>query len=312
MLCLFRLANSILTKKRTVFALSILTKIKDHNAVRIQKKIRQHFDKPLIVREIGTNAEIESKEPEIRSQVMLYELLNFFALSSKDVRVDRAEGLISEFAEDFLLPINLRNAVDKYIDKVKVIQFKWRQRLGALNAKMQIFFKAWNKFCEHLQEEDNKSKKKKYAHILPMVREVHVIKHAKFFVKSKMRDVVKAAMAQALAQKRKQKEAKTLATHIDLDENNHQNNVGKSLERSGTRSSLMVVGSPKSPTTKPDLKKIGKKKTEKFQISATLNLVKEEDKPKPEKKTLSTIPTHEELITILNKIAIEIKEDHHF
>ena len=59
--------------------------------------------------------------------------------------------------------------------------------------------------------------------------------------------------------------------------------------------------------------KVGKKKTEKFQNPTTLNLMKEEDTSnvKYENKTLASIPTHDELKLILNKIADEIKEDHH-
>ncbi len=93
------------------------------------------------------------------------------ALSSKEVKRESAESLIVNFSEDLLLPLDIKSAVDKYIEKVKVVQFKWRQKISLLNAKLQVFFKSWNKFCQLLQDEDNKNKKKKWAHILPMVRE---------------------------------------------------------------------------------------------------------------------------------------------
>ncbi len=142
-----------------------------------------------------------------------------------------------------------------------------------------------------------------------------------------MREVVKDAMAQALLLKKKQNEAKTLATHLELEDTNHSPPVGRSLERSGTRNSLQGVGSPKSPSAKPNLKSsniikessflnsiiVGKKKTEKFQNPTTLNLVREEDSNQNGKKVLTSIPTHDELRTILHKIAEEIKDDpHHF
>jgi len=132
-----------------------------------------------------------------------------------------------------------------------------------------------------------------------------------------------------LIKKKKQNEAKTLPTNLELEDPNNSPPAGRSLERSGTRNSLMGVGSPKSPSAKPDLKKskfvnqftplngdfiiVGKKKTEKFQNPTTLSLVKEEDRPKNERKTLTAIPTYDELQTILKKIADEIKDDpHHF
>ena len=54
---------------------------------------------------------------------------------------------------------------------VTKIQSKWKDKISFLGAKLQIFIAAWNQFCTNIIEEESKSKKKKYSHIMSLIRE---------------------------------------------------------------------------------------------------------------------------------------------